>query len=206
MANDGEATEKVGQRDKLDRSYINRDGEPTKKITPNVAKVVIRIKATGESVTISLGDLAPGKTLPEPSMLLCAAAFGINTVIGNQVAGATDPAEMIGRMTERADAIVEGEWSSGREGPRISHTLDAWKASLARRNIAVTDDDLAAMKEEITSGSATTTALLANDDIRAEYDAAAAQRMMEKAKASAAKAAGSKSSEIDSRFLPKSAQ
>lgn len=190
--------------EKLNRLYENRDGEVVNKITQNVKKVIIEVIGTGERVIFDLTDISPDGQLPNECMLMAAAAFGMNTVLGNQVAGATDPTEMAKRIQDRAEAIIEGEWATGREGgPKLSLVVEAWKASLAARGHQVSDDQLAAMRKSIVDGEYSTKDLLADEHINAEFRSIEARVAVERAEKAKAAAVAKPAGDIDPRFLPK---
>lgn len=197
------AETKQPRDEKMNRLYITRDGEETAKLTPDVASVIWEVIATGERVQLDLSDLFP-QGMPEPCVGLCAAAFGVNTAVGNTVGNTRDTTEMVRRLRDRASAISEGEWASGREGgPRMRFVLEAWRQSLEARGHKLSDEQVEAMRQEVVKGNLSTKEILADDHVRAQYDANEVERARALAEASKAKLAAKPAAEIDPRLLPK---
>lgn len=169
---------------KLNRLYRHRDGEINKKQGPTVVAVILEpIGGTGR-VTAELAELFPAG-LPEPCLGLAATAFGLNTVLGNEIAGKTGTAdELLEAISERWSVIQDGEWSEGRQGPRVKFVLEAWAANAARLGREVQESHIDAMRKKLESGDVTTAQLLSDAGIRTEYDGAEAQRKVAKFKAS----------------------
>lgn len=180
----------------LNRLYRLRGAtEPTKKLTQEVETVVIETISGGHRITMDLADLFPDG-LPPPCMGLAAAAFGLQTVIGNEIAGAdkTDPQALADEMESRWEEIKSGTWSEGRSGPRINDVLDAWAADARERGMPVTDASIARMRERLLSGEVSPKDLLNQPAINAQHQAILTKRSMErleKAKAAAAQAGSS---------------
>lgn|SRR5574342_716140 len=189
---------------KLNRLYRNRgETEPTKKLSANVQFVILESLAGGGRVEADLERLFGGK-LPEPCMGMALAAFGANTVLGNEIAGkdASDPAALMTMISDRLEAIYDGEWSEGRQGPRTKHVLEAWAADARERGKTVTAESIERMKSKIEAGETTTKDLLNQPGINAWYQKHAAERAIAKfeaAKAAAAAAAnaGTTTSQFD---------
>lgn len=202
MANDGTETT-VGKRDKLEREYILPSGEATKKLSPDCIGVKLTVKATGEAVSVKLADLFEGET-PAPGMWVCAALFGLNTVLGNQVAGETDTSKMAERIADRASAIVEDkEWSSGRDGgPRMGMVIDAWALDAQAKGFTVTDELRAACKSEIQSGVTSTKDLLSDDGVNAQYQSLLLQQQQAKVDAAKAKIGSAGTGEARGPYMP----
>lgn len=197
------AETKQPRDDKMNRLYITRSGEETAKLTPDVASVVWEVVGSGERVQLDLGDLFP-EGMPAPCVGLCAAAFGVNTAVGNTVGNTRDTTEMVRRLRDRASAISEGEWASGREGgPRMRFVLEAWRQSLEARGHSVSDEQVELMRREVVGGNLSTKEILADDHVRAQYDANEVERARALAEASKAKVAAKPAATIDPRLLPK---
>lgn len=177
---------------KLNRLYRHRDGEINKKIGPTVDAVILEPIGGNDRVVAELAPLFGG-SLPADCIGLTAAAFGLNTVLGNAIAGkAGDPATLLEHISERWESIKDGEWSEGREGPRIKYVLEAWAADVAeRRGSAPTEAQVAAMRAKVEANEVSTKALLGDAGINAHYQAHAAQRAVERAKAAKAAQANS---------------
>lgn len=171
----------------LKRLYRNRDGEITKRLSESVEAVIIETIHGGHRVEAELSLLFP--TMPEPCMGLAAAAFGLNTVLGNEIAGKdkSDPAALAQLMQERFEAITEGEWSEGRQGPRIKDVLNAWASDAKERGKPVTDASIEKMRQRLLSGEVSTKDLLNQSTVNAWYQKLKAEAAV--AKFNAAKAA-----------------
>lgn len=185
----------------LRRLYQNRDGEITKRLSDQVSHVVLETISGGHRVVADLARIFGG-SLPEPSMGLCAAAFGMNTVLGNEIAGKdkSDPQALATAISERLEAIYEGEWSEGRQGPRVKEVLDAWAADAIARGKAVTDDKREVMRQRLLAGEVTSKDLLNIPTINAQYQRAKAERAIAIAQAAQAQAAGTR--DAASKFDP----
>jgi hypothetical protein len=187
---------------KLNRLYRNRgEAEATKKLSGNVQFVILETISGGHRVEADLFRLFPEGQVPEPCMAFAGLAFGMNTVLGNEIAGkdASDPLALATMMRERLDAIYDGEWSEGRQGPRLRHVLEAWAADARERGKTVTAESIEKMRQKIEAGDTSTKDLLNNPAINAWYQKHKADRAIaefEKAKAAAA-AAGTTGSQFD---------
>jgi len=178
---------------KLRRLYKFRDGEINGKLTADVTGVVWETIVGGHRVECELAKLFPAG-LPEPCIGLMATAFGMNTVVGNAIAGKEGtPEELAAKLQDRLEAIEEGDWAEGREGgPRLKYILEAWATDARNRGKNVTEESIATVKAKILSGEWTGAGLLDNAGIRAAYDAAEAQRVVAKAQKSQEAAAAAK--------------
>lgn len=163
----------------LRRLYRNRDGEVTKRLSDQVAGVILETISGGHRVDADLAQLFGG-SLPEPSMGLCAAAFGMNTVLGNEIAGKdkSDPAALATAISERLGAIYEGEWSEGRQGPRIKDVLEAWKADATERGKVVSEAGYEKMRQRLLAGEVQKQDLLNIPQINAHYLKAKAEKAL----------------------------
>jgi hypothetical protein len=187
------------EKAKLNRLYKTRDGEVTQKLDENVTGVLWETIKGGLRVEIDLEPLFPNG-LPEPCVGLAAAAFGLNTSVGNVVGPMSDPVEMAKAMQARVDVIMDGEWRGGREtGPRTKYVLEAWAEYFSGQGYTVTEAATEKMRAKIVGGETSTKELLDDPAIRAIYDRKEAERAIAASKASAAKAEGAKAS---SKFAP----
>jgi hypothetical protein len=187
---------------KLNRLYRNRgETEATKKLTGNVQFVILETISGGHRVEADLARLFPEGRLPDPCMAMAGLAFGMNTVLGNEIAGkdASDPVALATLMQDRLDAIYDGEWSEGRQGPRTKYVLEAWAADARDRGKNVTPESIEKMRSKIEAGETSTKDLLNDPQINAWYRKHEADRAVAKfntAKA-AAEAAGATTSKFD---------
>jgi hypothetical protein len=189
------AQAETGAPRKLNRLYKFRDGKIDKGASDQVTGVVIEVKDGGHRVETDLADLFPAG-LPDPCMGLAAAAFGLQTVLGNEIAGKDLPGEELARlMSERRDSILDGEWSEGRTGPRLKFVLDAWSADAKERGQPVTDESIGKVKAKLLAGEWTSKQLLDKPGIRKHYDAAELSRVTARYAASKEKAEASAATE-----------
>lgn len=184
---------------KLDRLYQNRDGEVSKKLTKDVYKVLLQPKGGTTRVEADIATLFPNGALPEPCIALQALAFGLNTVLGNAVAGKDgSPEELAAMIQDRWDAIAEGEWSEGREGPRLTLVIDAWAADFeSRKGTPASEEQKANLRAKLESEEYTTKDLLKDAGINAAYQNILAQRAIARAKEAQAAAAGAEVGKFD---------
>jgi hypothetical protein len=187
---------------KLNRLYRNRDeAEPTKKLGPHVRWVILESIAGGGRVETDLFKLFPEGQVPEPCMGMTGLAFGMNTVLGNEIAGkdSSDPAALMALIRDRQEAIYDGEWSEGRQGPRTKHVLEAWAADARDRGKTVTAESIERMRQKIEAGETSTKDLLNTPSINVWYQKHKAERQVaeyERAKTAAA-ASGATQSQYD---------
>ena len=178
----------------LRRLYQNRDGEVTKRLSDQVAATILETVNGGHRVEAHLAKLFPEGKLPDPCMGLAAAAFGMNTVLGNEIAGKEkdDPAALAGMIQDRWETIVEGEWSEGRGGPRSKDILDAWKRDAEDRGKTVTEAAIEKMRQRLLTGEVNSKDLLNVPSINAWHEKIKTDRQNERFNAAlaAAKAAG----------------
>lgn len=180
-----ESKETTGRH--LKRLYRNRDGEVTKQLSENVEAVIIETIVGGHRVEADMRKLFA--EFPPACMGLAATAFGLNTVLGNAVAGREkdDPAAVAELISRRWSAILDGEWSEGRQGPTLKMVLEAWAQDARNRGHAVTPESIAKMKAKVLAGETSRDALLANPAINVCYQELLVARQKENlAKAQAA--------------------
>lgn len=188
----------------LKRLYLDRDGNVTKKLGENVVAVILETVSGAHRTHADLAALFPDG-LPNPCMGLAAAAFGLNTVLGNEIAGKdkSDPMALATLIRERWEAIREGEWSEGRQGPRIKDVLLAWAEDAKERGLPITEDGLLSlrggkpstdsgiekMRAKLMAGEVQAKDLLNRPAVNAWYQKAKAEKAaaeFERAKAAAA--------------------
>lgn len=184
------------------RLYRNRgEQEPTKRLSQDVQFVILETIAGGHRVEADLLKLFP--TDPGPCMGLASAAFGMNTVLGNEIAGKdkSDPVALAQMMRDRLEAIYEGEWSEGRQGPQVKHVLAAWAADAEqRRGKPTSPEAIETMRQKLLTGEVQSKDLLNQTGINAHYQHAKALRAIadaDKAKAAATAAPTSDPSKYD---------
>jgi hypothetical protein len=179
-------TTETGKKDRiLKREYRMRDGTITEKLGPDVDAFICTVLDTGEKVTCELADsLAEGQDLPDPSMLMCLAAFGAQTTVGNAVTSVKDGDndKRLRAMQDRWDGIKEGEWRSGAEGgPRLRYVLEAWAIVQGeKQGKPCNDKQLAFMREKLIAEG--TKKYLENAKIAAAYAAEEVKRAIENKK------------------------
>lgn len=199
MAITGETSEKRH----LKRLYRNRgETEATKQLSGEVQFVTIETINGGQRVDCDLFQLFPAGQVPEPCMAMAGLAFGINTVVGNAVAGKDkdDPAEVARLMQARWDSILDGEWSEGRQGPTTKAVLEAWAEDATNRGKQITAESIAKMKAKIVAGEVTIKQLLDNPGIQVCYQAQVVRKQQEKlneAQQRAANAGGAATTAFD---------
>lgn len=196
MANDSESTSR-----RLNRLYKAADGEVSKKLTPDVEAFIVETIQGGHRLECPLADLGP---LPPVGPARQAMAFGLNTVLGNELAGdkSTNPQGWIAKIADRWEAIKEGEWSEGRQGPRVKWIMEAWARYYTKKGKAPSEDQTAKMRKMLLAGEPTPAALLeAVPGIQIELDTLEAERAVAKAQASKEKL-GATASEGEDSFAP----
>jgi hypothetical protein len=123
--------------DKADRMFIASDGGLHPRSFPGVRGVRIRFTETEAELDMMLEELSQ-------DMLLAAAAFGLNTSVGNTFGAIADPIEALEAAESRWETLRSGVWSSERHvGPRTTDLVEAvvrWYVSNGRE---ISDDDRA---------------------------------------------------------------
>lgn len=196
-------TSETSEKRHLKRLYRNRgETEATKQLSGDVQFVTIETINGGHRVDCDLFALFPTGQVPEPCMAMAGLAFGINTVVGNAVAGKDkdDPAEVARLMQARWDSILDGEWSEGRQGPTTKAVIDAWAEDAQNRGKVITEESKAKMKAKIMAQEVTVKQLLDNPGIQVCYQAQLmrkAQEKLQEAQAKAANAGGATSFDVD---------
>lgn len=108
---------------RCDRIFADHEGNEHSRAFPEVTAVKLRFHATPVSplreLVMNLDDLPPG-------VLRAAAAFGVNTSVGNTFGAIPDPSEAYEAACDRWETLVKGEWSADRQtGPRTSDLVEA---------------------------------------------------------------------------------
>lgn len=140
-----------------------------------------------------------------PNWFRAAAAFGCLTAAANAATSAKkedgtrgDLDDMINAAEDRVAQFLEGEWSEGAAGPRVSDFVTAYVESRKVNGIVVPDAAIAALREKLSSKALTPKALLADLTVRREYHALKERRAAERAAKAAEAAQGAgMSSELD---------
>ncbi len=175
----------------LRRLYRNTgETDATKELSGDVEFVIIETINGGHRVECDLKALFPEGAFPPPCMGRAAAAFGLNTVVGNAVAGKDkdDPEEVHRMMQARWDSIAGGEWSEGRQGPLTADVIAAWAADAINRGKQVTDASREAVKAKLKSGEWSVKGLLDIPGIQVEYQKAIVAKQQAKLAEAQAKA------------------
>lgn len=160
---------KPSEREKADRTFRDEAGTLEPRVMLDVTAVVFRFPHTGEELVMKLADLGP---LPPPGVLRAAAAFGINTSVGNVLGSVTDRADFHDACAARWETLISGSWSSDREfGPRIGHLIEAISRIKTRKDgMAPSKEWTDALRAKISAPDFDRKAYLANDSVKAEID------------------------------------
>lgn len=102
----------------IGRSFSEDGTEWFPRVMPNVTMLRFQT-AGGHTLDVNLADL------PE-HIIRQAAAFGLNTTIGNAAGGVEDEADIIDALEDRIASLTAGNWAAERQsGPRGSDIVDA---------------------------------------------------------------------------------
>lgn len=101
----------------------------------------LRFIVEGETIQAALADFPA-------HIIQMAAAFGLNTTIGNEAGGAEDDDEAIMAMKDRLDSLLSGTWAVQRQaGPRFGDVLEAYARVYKAAGAVLTDE----MKQTISA-------------------------------------------------------
>lgn len=115
---------------------------------PRVMEGVSHLKfvVDGEIIQAALADFPP-------HIVQMAAAFGLNTTIGNEAGGAEDEDEAIMAMTDRLNALLGGTWAVARQaGPRFGDILEAYSRVYKAAGATFSDELKATVSAKLASG------------------------------------------------------
>lgn len=169
MASDGTVK---GEREKAQRLFRAADGSLEPRVMQDVTAVVFKFPKTDEELVMELSGLSEG-------ILRAAAAFGINTSVGNVLGALKDPREYLDAAAARWETLTGGSWSEGREsGPRIGDLIEA--LTRVKAKISGTAPDQAwidAQRAKITAPDFDRRVYLQNAQIKAEIDRIKVERL-----------------------------
>ena len=162
---------------KCSRTFRDSKGEQTSRASADTRAVIFTFAGTNKILEMALDDL------PE-AILRAAAAFGINTSVGNTFGGTPDADEAFELAESRWERLKEGEWSAerGESGPRTGDLVAAAKAAKTKAGATFNEADFL---EKLRSGALTREKVTSIPAIKAELDAIRLQRMQERAAKSA---------------------
>lgn len=163
---------------KCSRTFKDNAGNITSRASGEVSAVIFTFPGLdNRTLVMQLNDL------PE-SIIRAAAAFGINTSVGNTFGGTPDPEEAFELAEARWERLKEGEWSAerGESGPRTGDLVEAVRA--AKTKAGATFDE-AAFVAKLQSGELKREAVTAIPAVKAEIDAIKLKRLQERAAKSA---------------------
>lgn len=173
------------------RKFISRSGEATSRATLDVQKVVFEFES-GEPLVMDLNKLKGFETLPD-GVVRAAAAFGVNTSVGNTFGAIKDnPVEARIAADDRWSTLADdGEWAAEREGGmRIGDLVEAVRRAKAAAGMVF---DEAAFRKAVEGGTIDRNGVAKNAAVAAELEAIRLEKIQTKlaeAKAKAAAAAG----------------
>jgi|CXWL01.1.fsa_nt_gi hypothetical protein len=165
------------------RSFVLSDGTEVSRATADVQSVRVIFVENDHVLDMNLDDLEPG-------VLRAAAAFGVLTSVTNTVGSSKlSLDEKIDAAQGRWEALQGGSWSAEREsGPGNTDLVEAAARVQAARGKPWGDTERGAFGLRLKNEEVKGKDLLANPTFKAQYDAIKAERAMERAKVSAAKA------------------
>lgn len=173
---------------KCNRKFVSRSGEVTSRATLDVQKVVFEFTdAGGEPLIMNLDDLAGFSGLPD-GVVRAAAAFGVNTSVGNTFGAIKDnPVEARLAAEDRWGTLTDGEWASEREGGmRIGDLIEAVKRAKTKAGHAF---DESSFRMALESGRKDRNEVAKIPAVAAELEAIRLEKIQAKLKEAQAKAA-----------------
>lgn len=119
---------------KCERTFLDKEGNSHGRSFEAVHAVKFVFLETDHELVMGLDELPEG-------VLRAAAAFGINTSVGNTFGAISDPDDAIEAAEERWETLKSGRWSAEREtGPRTSDLIEAVCRAREERGQPVADD------------------------------------------------------------------
>lgn len=116
MNADARGSKKVA---KCERQFIDADGGVHARAFEGVAAVRLHFVESGNDLLMPLNELPDG-------IIRAAAAFGLNTSVGNTFGAIEDPDEALEIAAARWETLKSGQWTSDRvTGPRIGDLIEA---------------------------------------------------------------------------------
>lgn len=187
-----DVAEKGTRVTKCERVFVDADGKEAARSHPTVVAVRLRFTETGDVLDMPLADLNPG-------IINAAAAFGLNTSVGNTFGAISDPGEAFEAAETRWNSLREGHWSAERQsGPRTSDILEAVARYRKENGSDVSDAWREGFKAKLADGQLDTKKLLEQPVLKAHYLAIKRERAEERAtKAAAAVGASKPSAEVE---------
>lgn len=121
---------------KCDRTFIDHEEAEHSRSFPGVKAVKFNFISGlpgQKELVMHLEELTP-------EMLMAAAAFGLNTSVGNTFGAIQDPSEAYQAACDRWDTLKDGEWSAERTtGPRVGDLVEALCRYLVQTGHTVDD-------------------------------------------------------------------
>lgn len=189
MASDGTAKT---EREKANRLFKAADGSLEPRVMQDVTAVVFKFPKTDEELVMELDSLSPG-------VLRAAAAFGINTSVGNVLGSIKDPREYYDACAARWETLQGGNWSEGRDnGPRIGDLIEALtRVKTKVSGSAPSQEWIDAQRAKITQPDFDRKVYLNNNAIKAEIDRIKIERLTARVAEAEATGAGDLKSLLD---------
>lgn len=161
-------------QNKIGRSFSADGTNWLPRVMAGVKIVRLEFKESGHVLDMPLDDLSP-------EIVRMAAAFGLNTTVGNMAGGAADETEAIDSCEDRWQDLLNGHWATERTGgPRGGDLLAAfervYKAAGAEMPQAMKDDLLKSLAEKTRKPKD----LLKDPRVHAAYEAIKAERAAER--------------------------
>ena len=131
-----------GKREKADRIFLDSNGKEFPRTFEGVQAVEFRFK-NGHKLHMPLDSLPEG-------ILRAAAAFGINTSVGNTFGAIEDLEDALEAAESRWEQLCRGVWSAERStGPRTGDLLEALCRALAGIGKRVTEADREGLEKQL---------------------------------------------------------
>ena len=192
MATDAMATDvRVGRKaTKCERGFVDNEGNVHARAFPEVKAVRLFFVESETELLMHLDELPEG-------ILRAAAAFGLNTSVGNTFGALADPDEALEVAESRWETLKAGHWSAERAtGPRTSDLLEACVRYYQAQGREVSEQD----KEKLTAKLADPAAvkeLSANPHIAVHVAAIRKERAEERARKASEKAGAAEVKPLD---------
>lgn len=184
-----------GKASKCERTFGFKDGSKAARTNVGVDSVHFRFPENGTTLDMNLDELSD-------DIIRAAAAFGVNTSVGNSFGALSDPVEALRVAEERWETLKTGIWASERQtGPGTSDILEALIRMAADGGKIVDEAGRERLRHKIAAAGESVKTWTADAQLNAHVLAIRQERAERKAEEAAEKAKSAPKSTLDLNSL-----